>query len=309
VRLTACTSCSKLDSTRVAAGDSSFTFAAVDWTQPGPANSVRLRVIDAFGFSDSTTVVFSVAANLTPVATIIAPAVDTTVLTGAAITFAGTATDQDGPAPTVLWNFGDGRTATTLAPPAVTYATAGTFTVTLRATDSFGAFDVDTVIVTVNAQANRAPTVTITQPAGAAVIAVGDSVTFAATANDPDGDPLVVRWTFAPGDTVRATTVPNRRFLTAGNFNVIVRATDPSGAFAEDTVSVQVAGRGANVDVTSPGSATRVDGHDVVFVLRAMTTQDLRADVNGDGRVDRTDVALVRAAFGTTVPVALRSVP
>jgi PKD repeat protein len=309
VRLTACTSCSKLDSTRVAAGDSSFTFAAVDWTQPGPANSLRVRVTDAFGFSDSTTVVFSVAANVTPVATITAPAADTTVLTGAAITFAGTATDQDGPAPTVLWNFGDGRTATTLTPPTVTYATAGTFIVTLRATDSFGAFDVDTVIVTVNAQANRAPTVTITQPAGAAVIAVGDSVTFAATANDPDGDPLVVRWTFAPGDTVRATTVPNRRFLAAGTFNVVVRATDPSGAFAEDTVSVQVAGRGANVDVTSPGSATRVDGHDVVFVLRAMTTQDLRADVNGDGRVDRTDVALVRAAFGTTVPVALRSVP
>jgi len=309
VRIAACTGCSRLDSTRVAAGDSSFTFAAVDWSQPGPANSLRVRVTDTFGFSDSTTVNFTVQANLAPVATITAPAVDTTVLVGAAITFAGTATDQDGPAPTVLWNFGDGRTATTLTPPAVTYATAGTFIVTLRATDSFGAFDVDTVIVTVNAQANRAPTVTITQPAGTAVIAVGDSLTFAATATDPDGDPLIVRWTFAPGDTVRATTVPNRRFLTAGTFNVVVRATDPSGAFAQDTVVVQVVGRGANVDVTSPGSATRVDGHDVVFVLRAMTTQDLRADVNGDGRVDRTDVALVRAAFGTTVPAALRSVP
>ncbi|MFN0097319.1 MAG: PKD domain-containing protein [Gemmatimonadaceae bacterium] len=309
VRITACTGCSRLDSTRVAAGDSSFTFAAVDWTQPGPNNFIRVRVNDASGFADSTTVSFSVQANLPPVATITAPAADTTVLAGAAIMFVGTATDQDGPAPAVLWNFGDGRTATTLTPPAVTYATAGTFIVTLRATDNLGAIDVDTVIVTVNPQANRRPTVSITQPAGNVVIAVGDSVSFAATATDPDGDLLVVRWTFAPGDTVRATTVPNRRFLSAGSFSVIVRATDPAGAFAEDTVGVQVTGRGANVDITSPGSATRVDGHDVVFVLRAMTTQDLRADVNGDGRVDRTDVALVRAAFGTTVPAALRSTP
>jgi hypothetical protein len=41
-----------------------------------------------------------------------------------------------------------------------------------------------------------------------------------------------------------------------------------------------------------------VDGHDVMFVLRATRTQDMRADVNLDGRVDDTDVQLVLAALG-----------
>jgi len=309
VRIAQCTACTTLDSARVAAADSSFTFAAVDWAQPGPANTLRLRVTDAFGFTDSVSVTFAVTANLAPVATITAPAADTSIQLGGTVRFVGTATDQDGPAPSVLWDFGDGRSATTLTPPNVTYNSAGTFLVTLRATDALGAFDVDTVRVTVVAQVNRRPAVTITLPATNPAIAVGDSITFTATATDPDGDPLRVRWTFAPGDTVIGASVPNRRFPVGGAFTVIVRATDPAGLFAEDSVTVTVGGRGVNVDVTSPGSATRVDGHDVVFVLRAMTTQDLRADVNGDGRVDRADLAAVRAAFGTAVPAAVRRQP
>lgn len=399
VRIIQCTGCSKLDSTRVAAGDSSFTFAAVDWSLAGPNNSITVRATDGFGLTQDASVGFTVVANRAPVAAITAPAADTVVLVGSSITFTGTASDPDGPAPTVLWNFGDGRTASVLTPPALSYPTAGTYTVTLRATDAFGLFAVDTVVVqvrtrptvrltaptdgstrpstfdvtgraspgatvrvsqctgcskldstrvaagdssftfaavawsilgpnnritvrvsdafgftdsttvTFTVQQNRAPTVTITQPAADRAIAVGDSVAFAATASDPDGDLLRVRWTFAPGDTVIGASVAPRRFPVGGTFPVIVRATDPAGAFAEDTVTITVGGRGPNVDVTSPGSATRVDGHDVVFVMRAMATQDLRGDVNGDGVVDRADLALVRAAFGTTIPVASRDRP
>jgi hypothetical protein len=57
-----------------------------------------------------------------------------------------------------------------------------------------------------------------------------------------------------------------------------------------------------NVDRASPGSARRVDGFDVIFVLRRLGTADPLADVNGDGTVDAADVALVRAAFGRSTP-------
>jgi hypothetical protein len=56
------------------------------------------------------------------------------------------------------------------------------------------------------------------------------------------------------------------------------------------------------VDRTSPGSADRVDGHDVIAVLRAVASQDPAADVNGDGRVDQADVQAVLDALGDASP-------
>jgi len=68
-----------------------------------------------------------------------APKADFTAsVSGLTARFTSTATDSDGTVASHAWNFGDGTTASS-ANPSKTYATAGTYTVTLTVTDDKGA--------------------------------------------------------------------------------------------------------------------------------------------------------------------------
>ena len=79
--------------------------------------------------------------NRPPEATIIQPAGPVTVTIGEAVFFEGTASDPDGDAVTVLWDFGDGSTSTVMAPGDRAYSSAGSYTVTFTATDAHGVSD------------------------------------------------------------------------------------------------------------------------------------------------------------------------
>lgn len=278
------------------------TFAAVG------TYTVTFRATDDLG-AVSATDSLTVTVREPPVVRILAPASGATI--GAVVDLVGRAT----PGATVrLTECTDcsvldssvvaaADSAFTLA--GVTFTSEGQVFVTLEATDAFGLRGETTTSFIVSA--NVAPTVTIIQPATPPVIAVGDSVRFVATATDPEGGAVTIRWIFTPADTVFGADAGFRRYELAGVYLATVRATDSFGAFAEASVTITVGGRGPNVDITTPGSAERVDGHDVVFVMRAMRTQDLRADVNGDGVVDAADLALVRAAFGARITPTVRT--
>jgi PKD repeat protein len=67
-----------------------------------------------------------------------------------AVNFAANATDPDGDALTVAWNFGDGQTATG-ANVAHTYTAPGQYSAVVRATDPAGAFATATIIINVAA--------------------------------------------------------------------------------------------------------------------------------------------------------------
>lgn len=197
----------------------------------------------------------------------------------------------------------------------VDFPTTGTNAIRLIAHDTVAATNSpgipDTATVTFDVVANQAPTVAILAPAQDTTILVGDSVRFRAEATDPDGDPVTVVWSFSPTDPTFIGSPPDSvvgadagfvAFVPADTFAVSVIARDDAGATSTvQSRTVVVLPRGPNVDVTTPGSENRVDGHDVVFVIRAMPTDDPAADVDGDGVVDGGDLAAVRAAFGTLV--------
>jgi len=100
---------------------------------------------------DFTFAVTGAAVNSPPNGVITAPIGNVTIQPGEAVSFAGSASDPDGDAVTVLWSLGDGSTSTQLVPGSHAYTTAGSYTVTLTATDSHGAADPtpDTRLVTV----------------------------------------------------------------------------------------------------------------------------------------------------------------
>lgn len=84
--------------------------------------------------------------NQSPIATF------TSTTNGLAATVNGSSSaDPDGSISTYEWQFGDGATATGALPPAHTYATAGTYNVTLTVTDNAGATNAISLPVTVSA--------------------------------------------------------------------------------------------------------------------------------------------------------------
>jgi hypothetical protein len=278
--------------------------------------TVQYNVVDDRGASDPSpatrtiTVIAPVGSSVPPEAAIVSPATNVTVPAGSVVRFDGQATDPDGSIVSVRWDFGGGAPPSSAEDPAVTFSRAGVFTITFNATDNDGLSDPTpgrrVITVTEMPAANRPPEARIDVPAAARTIGVGESITFAGTAHDADGTVVAHSWSFG-GAPARSVEDPGPvTFTVPGTYLVEYNVTDDDGASdpspARVTVVVLPEGGGSdaglNVDATAPGSATRVDGHDVVFVIRAIATQDLRADVNGDRRVDETDVQLTLAALG-----------
>ncbi len=97
------------------------------------------------------------APNLPPVARIVSPGRDTTVIRPYAVDFLGTASDADGAVVSHHWDFGDGNTANEEDPGPYSYASAGTYTVTYEVTDDDGAASAATAVDIVVTEAAIAP--------------------------------------------------------------------------------------------------------------------------------------------------------
>ncbi len=103
---------------------------------------------------------------------------------------ATTSTDPDVADPlTYAWDLdGDGaRDDSTAAQPSFTYTSPGSVTVTLQATDSAGASDVDTTTITVGTTPS---TPVIDTPLDGTTWKVGDPISFSGHAVDPQGNPI-----------------------------------------------------------------------------------------------------------------------
>ncbi|GAB3884662.1 hypothetical protein GCM10029964_046030 [Kibdelosporangium lantanae] len=100
-----------------------------------------------------------------------------------AVTFSSAGTsDPDGGTLTYAWTFGDGGTSNA-ANPSHTYTANGTYTATLKVTDSTNLSSTASVIINVG---NTAPTVSIELPANGQVFAFGDTVPYKVTVTDPE---------------------------------------------------------------------------------------------------------------------------
>jgi PKD repeat protein len=135
-------------------------------------------------------------------------------------------TDSSTGSPTAWsWNFGDGTTNSTLQSPTHTYSTAGTYTVTLTATNAAGsntATKSNYITATGTAAQTPVAAFSASPTSGNAPL----DVTFT---DNSAGSPTAWNWNFGDG-TTSAVQNPVHTYSTAGNYTVTLTATNAAGS-------------------------------------------------------------------------------
>jgi hypothetical protein len=239
---------------------------------------ISASVTDSHGAPGSAQISITVAANSAPVVAITSPAGGSNSIETDAVAFTGTASDtEDGDlAASLAWTSDlDGAIGSGATFPLTTLS-VGTHLISASVTDSHGAPGSAQISLTV--AANTAPAVAITSPAGGSTSIETDSVTFAATASDPeDGDLAAsLAWTsdldgaIGSGATFPLTT------LSVGTHLISASVTDSHGAPGSAQISITVAANSAPVvAITSPaGGSTSIETDSVTFTATAADTED-----------------------------------
>jgi PKD repeat protein len=188
-------------------------------------------------------------------------------------------TDTSANAPTSwAWDFGDGdSTNATMQNPVHTYASAGTYTVTLTATNAVGS-DSETMTdyITVT------PTVVAPVAAFSADTTSGAAPLTVVFTDASTNAPASWLWDFGDGSSTNATMQnPVHTYAAAGTYTVTLTATNTAGSDSETiTGYITVTGQ---VLVALP---------DVSALPTDPDSDGLYEDMNGNGRNDKTDVTL-----------------
>jgi uncharacterized repeat protein (TIGR01451 family) len=229
----------------------------------GPASpTIRLRASD----EDGGSTVVSHTVTVANVAPIVDAGPDQRVYEGETVNFTGVFTDSGADTHEIVWDFGDGTTATGTLTPTHVYSEPAILVVTLTVTDDDGAVGSDTMTVTVQ---NLPPSA---EAGGPYTGTAGMPVTLSASASsDPGGGSLTFAWDLdGDGSFDDATgAVINYTWTAAGVHTVTVQATDAQ--LATDTDAAQVSIGPADLDhiVLSPATATILAWQSQAYTVEA----------------------------------------
>ncbi|HLF26956.1 MAG TPA: PKD domain-containing protein [Anaerolineae bacterium] len=194
--------------------------------------TVTLTVADDEGMVGSDTLQVSVNN--------VAPSVEAgsngTGIEGAAVQFDGAFTDP-GVSDThaILWDFGDGETASGTLSPSHVYADDGNYLVTLTVTDDDSGSGSDTLVIAVG---NATP---IADAGSNQTAAEGEAVHFDGAFTDAGTlDTHTLAWDFGDGTTASGTLTPTHVYADDGVYAVTLTITDDGGEMGSDTLVVTV---------------------------------------------------------------------
>lgn len=215
--------------------DSTFwdlpTVTYTDTGVPGGTHTYRIYANDpAQNTTASEPVSVSVVAggNISPTASFASSSTGLTVAVDA-----GSSNDPDGSITGYAWSFGDGGTGSGVTAQH-TYASSGTYQLTLTVTDNQGATATRTASVSVTDGTNAAPTAEFSFSATALNVAFDGTLS-----TDPDGSIAGYAWEFGDGGTGSGSR-PSHAYAAAGTYPVTLTVTDGAGATGTRTRQVTV---------------------------------------------------------------------
>ena len=196
------------------------------------------------------TILFAVAASEAPKVALTSPAPTSKFLTSSAIVITADASDSDGTISKVEFFNGTTKLGETVSSPFTfswANASAGTFSLTAKATDNSGLSTTSAPVeITISSPviAVAAPLVSLTSPVSNSILTAPATTTITANANDQDG--TIAKVEFFTGKTKlgEALTSPysfNWSNISAGTYPITAKATDNSGlSTTSDTVSIVI---------------------------------------------------------------------
>ncbi|MEJ1236940.1 Ig-like domain-containing protein [Chryseolinea sp. T2] len=205
----------------------------------------------------------SVTPNTPPTVAITAPTNNTSVAPGTTINITANASDNGS---VTKVEFFDGTTKLgedTTSPYSFAWngATAGTHTLTAKATDNAAATTTSAPItITVTAAANAKPTITLTSPLANSQSQAGTAINITATATDTDGTVTKVEFFDGAtklGEDISSPYTFNWASPSAGTHVLTVKATDNSNNVTTSTavtITVVAPAGGPTVSITSPAN-------------------------------------------------------
>lgn len=151
---------------------------------------------------------------------------------------AGASTDPNSHGAVVAygWSFGDGSAPASGPSTSHVYANAGTYTVTLTVTDTFGLTASTAQQVVVDEAPTARVAVKTAHPAARVAVAFDGS-----GSRDADGSITSYRWSFGDGSPARFGVAPKHVYARAGRYAVTLIVTDSSGHAAIIATTVTVA--------------------------------------------------------------------
>ena len=229
------------------------------YTTPG-TYTAELTVTDNLGATATDTVAITVNPNSAPTA--VATATPDTGQAPLTVAFSSAlSVDTDGSIVSWFWDFGGGNQSTA-ANPNYTFATDGTYNVTLTVTDNDGATNTTTVQVVVDPIPNQLPTAVAA--AVPSTVRQGLPVAFSSAGSiDPDGTIVGFAWDFGDGGTSTSAN-PSHTFALASTYIVQLTVTDNAGGTASTTVQVVV---NANQNPTAVASGAPLTGEEPLTVV------------------------------------------
>jgi PKD repeat protein len=145
-------------------------------------------------------------------------------------------TDENAPAVTYSWNFGNGSGSGPL--PTRTYTTANTYTVVLTARDEWGLTATATQTVTITEPTNNAaPEPVINPPSCVRLVC---NISGVGSADPNTGDTFTYAWVFGDGTPNSTSSAMSHTFPAAGTYTVTLTVTDGWGKAKSATRDITV---------------------------------------------------------------------
>ncbi len=230
-----------------------YTLKAVATDNAGATGTATITIT----VKDSATII-----NQVPVVTIASPSNGASYTAPASVTIAVNATDADGSISKVEFYSGSTLLNSDLSSPyafAWTSVAAGSYTITVKATDNLGATGTAAISFVVKPAANQIPTLSILTPVTGSSFTAPASVTINANAADDDGS--IAKVEFYNGANLLGSDLASPysfvwNNVAAGNYTINVTATDDQGATTTKAVSIVVSSVATTVGINGPACVT-----------------------------------------------------